>query len=86
MKRYATSPYFCRVNVSATEVGIRQMLLWKSLYDVSCLSLPYKHPIYKLTNPSVTQFLHYGVLLFFFFLFVFSRAEPVAYGGSQARG
>ena len=25
-------------------------------------------------------------VLFFFFFFVFSRAAPVAYGGSQARG
>ena len=28
----------------------------------------------------------YSIFLFFFCLFVFSRAAPVAYGDSQARG
>ena len=31
-------------------------------------------------------FQFYFLLLFYFYFFVFSRADPAAYGGSQARG
>ena len=43
----------------------------------------YLHILYPGPSPHFLNFQHF---FFFFCLFVISRAAPVAYGGSQARG